>query len=288
MSRWHLLGLGAIGTLAASRLLAAGHNVSVMPHQPASVVSRTLLRPHQPPLTLSLPCAGDEPVARLLLTVKAADTATALMPWLSHLTPGCELVCLQNGMGTLEGIELPTDINVIYASTTDGAWRDGDRIQVVAENDTLMGNDQPRAPDWFASLVASWPGLHWQADMTRARWRKLAVNAVINPLTARYRCRNGELLDGGERQQHMALLAGEVDALCARLLPGWDCDTLARSQQVAAQTAANTSSMLADVLAGRGTEIDYINGFLLRRAVEAGLDLPTHRHILAEVKALTS
>lgn len=286
MSRWHVLGLGNLGTLCAARLLEAGQTVVAIPHQPAAHLSRTLHRPDKPPLTLTLPCADNKPVDRLLVTLKAPDTPAALMPLLPRLGPGSCLISLQNGMGTLEGIPLPEDVQVLHATTTDGAWRDADQVHVVAENGTLMGDGSATPPAWFAGLQPYWPGLEWSRDIRQALWRKLAVNAVINPLTAIYQCRNGALLDGAERQRMMAALAAEVDLLGERLMPGWPGDTLARSVAVAQQTAGNTSSMLADVLAGRSTEVDYINGFLLRRAHELQVSLPNHLAVIRQLKAI--
>lgn len=281
MNVWHLLGLGSLGTLSASRLLNAGEQVRVLPRTPAKVISRTLLRPQQPPLTLTFSCAGQESIERLLISVKGPDTRAALAPWLPRLAPEATVICLQNGMGAIDDAGLPSTLRVIHAVTTDGAWRDADQIRVVAENETLIGDDSTKPPDWLPDLQPFWPGLAWCNDITRARWRKLAVNAVINPLTALYRCKNGELLDNGERQQAMLQLAREVDQLATTLFADWTADTPSRSEAVARTTANNTSSMLADVQAGRETEIHFINGYLLRQAKDTGVTLPAHENIVA-------
>ena len=279
MSTWHLLGLGSLGTLTAARLLAAGENVRVLPRTPCKLVSRTLVRPNQAPLTLSLPCAADEPIERLVVTVKGPDTRSALAPWIARLADNAVMVCLQNGIGAIEQVALPDTTRVIHAVSTDGAWRDADQIFVVAENDTRMGDGSPEMPPWFATLQRFWSGLIWSEDIQWDRWRKLAVNAVINPLTALYQCRNGELLDGGEHQQALQRLAEEVDLVAAARLPDWPNDTPSRAAEIALATAENTSSMLADVQAGRVTEIDYINGFLLHQALQLGLHLPAHQRL---------
>lgn len=283
MSVWHLLGVGSMGTLAATRLLDAGIALHAIPHTPASHVSRTLHRRGQPPLTLTLPCWNGEPINTLLVTVKATDTARALLPLLPHLQRDATLVVLQNGMGTLDGIPLPETVRCIHAITTDGAWRDADQVTLAAENSTLMGDGRATAPDWFAALQPHWHGLRWIKDIERARWHKLAINAVINPLTALFRCRNGELLDHGEREALMATLATEMDQLGRTQFVDWDNDTLARCRDVARQTASNTSSMLADVLAGRRTEIDFITGYVVRIARARNLLLVAHEKILQQV-----
>jgi 2-dehydropantoate 2-reductase len=282
---WHLLGAGSMGTLAAWRLQQAGMEVRVIRPESGSL-QRTLRWTDGSEALLSLPAAGDEPVSRLLLAVKAGDTRAAILPLLSRLSARASLLRLQNGMGSFDGLTLPADARLFHLVTTDGAWRQGDQVQVVAENQTLIGDGGATAPDWLQRLTPHWPGLRWCEDIDRAQWTKLAINAVINPLTAGYRCRNGELLDGGEREQQMAALAAEVDAVLARIFPDWPGDTLARSREVATQTAANTSSMLADVLAARTTEIAFINGYLLRRAEALGMDLPTHRQWLTRISEM--
>ena len=270
-----------MGSLAAARLLAAGFSLQLISRdrQPAS---RQLHWPDGQTSTLHLAADNGQPIRHLVVAVKAGDTLTAIRPLLARLHPQADILRLQNGMGTLDGLALPATVRCFHLVSTDGAWRAGERIQVVAQNRTLIG-DGGQPPVWLEALQRHWPGLIWSADIERAQWQKLAVNALINPLTALYRCRNGELLDGGEREQRMNVLAAEADQLLFRLYPDWPADTLARSTGIAQQTAANTSSMLADVLAGRPTEIQFINGYLLRRAGQLGMALPAHQALLTEL-----
>ncbi|MCK5874891.1 MAG: 2-dehydropantoate 2-reductase [Alcanivoracaceae bacterium] len=279
---WHLVGAGSMGSLAAARLLAAGFSLRLISrdHQPAQ---RQLHWPDGRTSSIHLAADDNDTIRHLVVAVKAGETIAAIQPLLSRMHPQADIVRLQNGMGSLDGLTLPGTVRCLHLVSTDGAWRDAEQIQVVAENRTLIGDGSPRPPPWLTDLQPHWPGLSWTADIERAQWQKLAVNAVINPLTALYRCRNGELLDAGEREQRMQLLAQEADALLARLYPDWPADTLARSCEVARQTAANTSSMLADVLAGRPTEVQFINGYLLRRAGQLGLALPAHQALLTEL-----
>lgn len=279
---WHLIGAGSIGTLAASRLLVAGFDVRVISRhgQPAQ---RRLYWPDGRERAVTLSAAADEPIRRLLVAVKAGDTRQALQPLLPRLAVQAEILRLQNGMGSLHDVALPETVRVLHLVTTDGAWRSAADIHVVAENTTLIGDGGNAPPDWLTSLLPHWPGLQWCQDIERAQWQKLAVNAVINPLTAVYRCRNGELLDGGEREQRMVVLAAEVDMLLSACYPDWPMDTLQRSRDIARQTAANTSSMLADVLAGRETEIRFINGYLLAEAQRKSLSLPAHEALTCQL-----
>ena len=279
---WHLLGAGSMGTLAAWRLQQAGARVHAL-HASLASITRTLAWPGGRQASLCLEVDHDGPVQALLLAVKTPDTVAALAQWRSRLHDDVLVLRLQNGMGSVTPADLPASARLYHLVTTDAAWRRGGHVQVVAENRTLAGDGSVLAPDWFHHLRPHWQGLQWHTDIERAQWQKLVVNAVINPLTALYRCRNGELLDGGERQQHMALLAAEADGCLARRYPDWPADTLVQCLRVARETAANTSSMLADVLAGRDTEIHFINGALLALAADVGMVLPHHHALLTRV-----
>ncbi len=111
----------------------------------------------------------------------------------------------------------------------------------------------------------------------KSQLQKLVVNAVINPLTAIFRCKNGQLLDNPTRLAVMRLLIEETGPIVRALLH--DAPDAAFSDQslldlvltVAHKTSANTSSMLQDVQSGRKTEIDYINGYIARKGKALGL-----------------
>jgi 2-dehydropantoate 2-reductase len=278
---WHLLGAGAMGSLAASYLRRAGFDV-VVPGQSPGCLTRELHFPDGRTQLLDLPVVSPERITHLLLATKAGQTQAALSPWLNHLAADATLVCLQNGMGQLDDVGLPAGVTVLPAITTSGAYRNAERITVVAENTTFMGDGAPVAPGWFGPLASVWPGLKWAEDIRQRQLAKLAVNALINPLTALHRCNNGDLLASAIYPE-LAALASEVDAILTALDAGWPGDALARAEQVARLTAANTSSMLADVLAGRATEIAFINGWLVREAARLGVAAPLNLALLEQL-----
>ena len=119
------------------------------------------------------------------------------------------------------------------------------------------------------------------SDLLIAQLEKLAVNCIVNPLTVLLDCRNGSLLFNYALSRTMRLLLGEI-SLVLRELPELQgtpnlrlkfspdrLETLVVS--VANATAENISSMLADVRAGRQTEIEYMNGYVVRRGEEMGI-----------------
>ena len=117
-------------------------------------------------------------------------------------------------------------------------------------------------------------------------WSKLAINVVINPLTAILRVPNGELLRSAWTRSLMQDLYQEVLQLAVAKgikLPAELWDTIL---EVCLATSTNHSSMLQDVEASRQTEVDYLNGSLVTMANELGLELPAHRMVYRMIKAI--
>ncbi|SMY29818.1 unnamed protein product [Zymoseptoria tritici ST99CH_1A5] len=120
-------------------------------------------------------------------------------------------------------------------------------------------------------------------DLLQLQLEKLAVNSIINPLTALLDARNGAVL--GSSSFHLVrtarMLLAETSLVMRSLpelrhLPNVEWRFSAKRLEklytiVAKKTAGNVSSMLADVRAGRRTEIEYINGYIVRRGEELGV-----------------
>jgi len=112
------------------------------------------------------------------------------------------------------------------------------------------------------------------------------INSVINPLTAIHRIPNGQLLRSPFLLTRMERLFSEGRALARSLGIEVEDDAWHKLIEVCAATAENHSSMLQDVLSGRRTEIDWINGSMLAMAAGAGIAMPCHREVYEQVKGL--
>lgn len=282
--KWYVLGSGSMGSLAAHYLQQAGFATLAANR---GQQTRTLTWPNGTTTQLCLPADDQATITHLLLATKGPSTQAALAPLLPRLAANGVLVRLQNGMGTLANTPLPAAWQHIEAITTNAAWRQQEHITVVAENHTVMGAEGP-PPHWLTTLKRQWPGLSWQRDMAWQQWLKLTVNAVINPLTALYDCPNGALLTQPKAHAHMQQLAAECDAVARLVFPHWPMDTYARAATVAKATASNCSSMRADFLAQRQTEVAFITGFLLATAAHHQLPLPGHQTVYEQVLAASA
>ena len=130
------------------------------------------------------------------------------------------------------------------------------------------------------------PQFVWHANVYIPLWQKLAINAVINPLTALHRVPNGHLATG-IYQKVMMQLINELQKVMAAEGVHITTSTLTNTvNQVVAATAKNISSMYQDVLRERRTEIDMITGYLLRVGERHNISLPHHASLYKKVKKL--
>jgi 2-dehydropantoate 2-reductase len=112
--------------------------------------------------------------------------------------------------------------------------------------------------------------------MVQAVWHKLAVNASLNVVASLYDLKNGEVLLHRRACPLTRIASLEVQAVASALGIDWGPDSAWEiTRTVAANTADNICSTLADLRSGRPTEYEAINGEILKLAGELGLHLPT-------------
>lgn len=294
-----VLGAGALGLLYATRLARTGRAVTLLvkPEQAASLGLGVTLREGEGALArrlfmrvISQP-AAELRISQLILATKARQVASALQPWLPCLTSDAEILMLQNGLGSQAEVAalLQPSQTLLAASVTEGAYLEQPGAVVHAgRGKTLLGRWSGASAEVAAAWVSRLTVAGLQAEVAEpirpVLWHKLAVNAVINPLTAIHRVQNGALA-GREYQSQVALLIEELLQVFQRLgIPEPEGGLAYRIEQIILSTAANRSSMLQDLEAGRRTEIDYITGTLLKVARPLKLALPTHETLYQQIK----
>ena len=151
----------------------------------------------------------------------------------------------------------------------------------------MADGDKSKLAPLSAALSAAGFEVSVDDDVAGMVWGKLIVNVGINALTALLGVTNGRLLEFEETKSLMADLVREALAVAAaRGVKLGDPDPLANVYAVAAKTGANTSSMLQDVQKKRKTEIDFINGAIVREAAALGLQVPVNASMTKLVRAL--
>ena len=297
LSHWHILGAGAIGGLWALRLHSIGCRVTLIERAPLSPERRLQLTDNSHSSCHDFPVVAANAatllLSPLLVTTKAGDTINVLAALLSRLSVGDTVLLLQNGMGIDDWLrQQRPDLQILTAITTDGVFRPTrDHLVMAGHGETLIGGNTAAEQETAMQIAPQWQktGEVVQAvtDIQRRRWQKLAINCAINPLTARYRCRNGALLDMPEALSAMRSICAEVAEVMS--LEGYPASTASlydAACAVARQTATNTSSMLADIQAQRPTEVDFMNGHIVTMARKHGIATPSNARITAEIRAL--
>lgn len=302
--RWHILGAGAIGALFAERLSDAGLDCCLLLRDQAQLLALqrlgARLQIHRPEgqrhLSLQAEAVLQPPdsppaskITHLLVTTKAYDSLPALLSLLPRLAEDAQVVLLQNGLGHQQQVAERLAPRPVWAAiTTCGAYRNGPfEITPAGAGQTTLG----RIDSTGADLPDGWDRLgtdiHSHPRILQPLWQKLAINAAINPLTALYGCRNGELLTQPDYRQQLSALCTEIELIAAaRQQPLFEQPLLEAVSAVAEATAANFSSMLQDVRAGRRTEIDQITGFLCAEAGAVNLQAPLNSALLKQIQRL--
>lgn len=227
-------------------------------------------------------------------------TAEPAVRFLGALAGGgnAPVVCLANGIGHMERLaaRLP-EVPLFRAVTTEGALREGPAsVRLTGEGRTVIGMHSPtgmhspigrkRQKLLIDTLSAAGIAADLSNNIMEHVYGKLLVNAVINPLTALFRVRNGELPEDPVRLRLMKALFRETLAVLAASGMRTDGGEWDRLLDVIRRTADNRSSMLVDVEAGRPTEIDAVSGGVARLARGAGIAAPLNEAIAALVGAI--
>lgn len=282
-----VLGCGAIGQIWLSALARQGHDVQGWLRVPQPYCSANVVDP-QGNVSNKTFIANDPLFLAesqlLLVTLKATQVSPAVKNLESVLPDDCPILLLHNGMGTLEELKGMTQ-PLLRGITTHAAMRDGTVIKHVANGITHIGPGNRKSALYSSiadTLHHALPDVAWHDNIRAACWRKLAVNCIINPLTVEYDCQNGALR---AHAAQIEILSEEISWVLEREGQSIPSDNLKEIVfDVIENTAANTSSMLQDVRAQRLTEIDYITGFLLRRARAHGLALPENTRLFELIK----
>lgn len=291
-----IVGNGAIGNVLALGCHMNHFSYELLLRHPAALtldVTDTDKQRHTlAPQTRGIEQGTDAEV--IFLPLKAYQVARAVEQLLPTLKPDQILVLLHNGMGTDADIDTLVDKQpVIIATTSYGAFKPSpDALFVKGKGETragwLSGDSRPLTVALQHILDRLLPPCSWCDDVKVALWQKLAVNAVINPLTSIHQVPNGALTEA-RFSSHIARLCDETAAVMGAC--GYPASSKALHKQclkVAAATAENYSSMNRDLAEGRKTEVEYINGYIVDRAGEHNIEVPGHALLLEQILALES
>ena len=223
----------------------------------------------------------------IFLTTKTYDLKKALIQYKS-LIDNCEYaIILQNGLGnedlvkeycsvekiiravTINGVFLDKPGHLIHSGvgmTKIGFPFEKPEISKQASLDLNLLKDLLNTAGLDTIIVN---------DILKECWEKTFINIGINAFGALTRLKNGELLESEELKKFMAEAVNEALTVAKkRNIILSNKDYIALTYEVAQKTSENKNSMLQDILKGKNTEIDFINGRIVEYAKELEINVP--------------
>jgi 2-dehydropantoate 2-reductase len=290
-----VMGAGAVGCYYGFKLARAGHDVVLIGRpQHVEAIERHGLRletqSFDEHIRVSASTEGSavQGAQLVLFCVKSNDTESGAAAIKPHLAPDALVLSLQNGVenaGRLRAL-LPQEVvaAVVYVGTEmagPGHVRHHGRGELVIE--------QSKASDDVArALIAAGVPTDISDNVRGALWAKLILNCAYNALSAITQLPYGPLVKGEGVTVVMPDLVDECVAVAKAdgvTIPG-DVDAAVR--KIAETTAGQYASTAQDLARGKRSEIDHLNGLIVRRGQALGVATPANRLLHAIVKLIES
>lgn len=296
-----IIGAGAMGSLFGARLALAGKDVWLLDiwedHIRAVQTNGLILdTPDRQLIAYPQATTKAEEIGSadlVIVFVKSTATRTAAQAALSLLNPDSAVLTLQNGYGNADELAgILGASRVIAGTTAQGATMlSPGRVLHGGNGEThigeMDGNISPRLRKIAALLCDADIPTMTHKNVNSLIWGKLIINVGINALTGITGLKNGELLAYDEARELIKLAVWEAVAVAKAA--GVDLpyhDPLHKVLTVASATAQNRSSMLQDLTNGRITEVDAINGAIVREGERLGVATPANKVLTLLIKTL--
>lgn len=296
-----VMGAGAVGCYYGGMLARAGHEV-VLVGRPTHVeaLQQRGLRLQTAAFDVELPVRASTDAAALidaalvLFCVKSTDTEAAGLELRDHLAPDALVLSLQNGVDNAERLQalvgVPVWPAVVYVAAEmagPGHVKHNGRGELVIGPTAVHGTPGTlEAAGLLALLGDAGVPAETGNNVAGVLWAKLVLNCAYNALSALTNLPYGPLVAREGIARVMDDLVAECLAVAAAdgvRIPG---EVPASVRRIAQTMPAQFSSTAQDLRRGRRSEIDHLNGYVVRRGEATGTPTPVNRCLHALVKAL--
>jgi 2-dehydropantoate 2-reductase len=298
-----IIGQGAIGLLFYHRLSQSKENdnadvlVSLLPSSVTSFTHYSFSEINGTVKNFPLTLADTQTLAAaqlIIVCVKSYQVAGALKAIHHLIADDAIFIFTHNGLGTLEEISylLKPSQCLLALLLTQGAKKVADyHIEHTGEGASNLGIIRgelttEKKRHLLKLLKQSLQHVNLQENIKQAQWEKLAINCVINPISARENIENGKINQHVYQEEISSVIKEVVEIGIKEGVNLSENLLVSLVTKVAEGTAKNTSSMRADILNERRTEIDYINGYIHRLGEKNQLATPVNTRLWLAVKAL--
>jgi 2-dehydropantoate 2-reductase len=286
-----VLGAGAIGSLYGAKLAAENDVTLIGRADHVRAINQSGLRiegieTKTVPIRAATRVEQIGPKALILLTTKLPASAEALEPIAPLVRDDTTIIALQNGLNSDQiARDALQDRGVVLRGITQfGAiFERPGAIQYMAGGYTLLENHE-RSSRIATTLNAAGLDCRISPDIRTEVWRKLVFNCVVNPITTITRGKVGEIVDP-RLNRLKQLLVDECVTVAAAEGVFLETDLLAEINATYAGSP-NIVSMQQDLLRGRITEIDYLNGAIVALGLKHGLDCPVNLTLTSIIRGM--
>ncbi|NPA40250.1 MAG: 2-dehydropantoate 2-reductase [Thermodesulfobacteria bacterium] len=303
-----VFGIGALGTVFATCLKADGHTVYcfVKPHHKSKLEGKEFKitglfgeKSAVPDGIFTSPEElKDKDVELVILCVKAFDTEKALKQIKEFAKENTLILLAQNGYGNYEkAIEVFSKKQVILGRVIFGARviEPGFAEVTVIADDVVIGQPHKEIPEEKLKYIAETltkAGIptRYSPDVYKILWDKILYNSALNPLGALLECNYGKLAEIPETKALMDKIIEEIFEVTKAndIELNWSSAEEYKKvfyEKLVPPTAAHYPSMYYDIKSGKKTEIDALNGAIVRLGEKAGIPTPVNEVITALIKA---
>lgn len=296
-----IVGAGAMGSLFGGLLSLAGEDVVLVDvwREHVDAINRNGLRIHgiggERVVRVRAATSHGEagPADLLILFVKSYDTERAVRDSMPIITSRTTILTLQNGLGNVEKIGSIAGFEKVIAGVTmHGAtltkpgevFHAGAGLTYIGE---IGGGVSKRVEEIAGIFNRAGIETRVSSNILEMIWRKAIVNSAINAIGALTRLRNGELIAMPEIVEVMSQVVREGVEVAGRLGIRLSYEEMINSVlEVCRATANNKNSMLQDVERMRRTEIEAINGAIVKYGERLGVPTPVNRLLTILVRGL--
>lgn len=300
--KFGILGAGAMGCLFGGHLAEAGHEVVLV-----DIWKDHIDAINQRGLIIT-GISGDRTITNIkgktnpedagicdvvIVFVKSTHTLTAIEGAISMIGTDTAVITLQNGVGNVDSMaQVVNPAQILAGVTSHGAALTGPGdVKHAGKGDSKLGELSGEITDRAKTIAEAltMAGLKTETtdNVIGIIWSKLLINVGINALTAILGVTNGRLVEIKPSEE---ILEDAVkEALMVTKTKGikilYD-DAISHTKNVCRLTSQNKSSMLQDVINGRQTEIDFINGAIVKEGKALGIQTPTNELLYKLIKAI--
>lgn len=297
-----VVGPGALGCLIAGFLKSkAGEDVWLLDNSPerAKKISENGIRiegvsgNHAIKINATADPKDIGPVDLAIICVKSYSTEEASKEIKDIVSENTSVLTLQNGIGNVQILnDYFGEDKVIAGVTNHGSTLlSTGHVRHAGKGETIIGKADGKLSrelkDVVTILTKAGFSTKISKDIDSIIWSKLVINVGINALTAITRLTNGKVVVYEEARGLLRSAVQEAARVVKRkrIKLSYD-DPIQKVESVAKATAGNASSMLQDVLNKNRTEIDFINGAIVRQGKATGIPTPVNEMLTALVKTI--